>query len=75
MPRTRGGESRVEGARALRVEGGRVACPQRGLVDLTVCWMCPASIGLSGDVHERLLCTADPFTTVADESPTTPPAR
>ncbi len=45
----------VEG-RVLTVEAGQVVCPRRGIVDLEVCWVCPAYRGLSTGHFEGVLC-------------------
>ena len=47
--------------RVLTIEAGQVVCPRRGVVDLELCWMCPAYRGLSAGRVEGLVCGADPL--------------
>ena len=47
--------------RVLRIDEGRVACPRRGPVDITDCWVCPEYLGLSTGHVEALLCGASPY--------------
>lgn len=42
--------------RTLAVEAGQVVCPLRGIVDLELCWMCPAYGGLSSGRIEGVVC-------------------
>ncbi|HET7169234.1 MAG TPA: hypothetical protein VFI69_08520 [Candidatus Limnocylindrales bacterium] len=58
--------------RALTVEAGQVVCPRRGLVDLEVCWVCPAYRGLSTGHFEGVLCStgASLMSTVGSWLPT-----
>lgn len=46
--------------RTLAVEAGQVVCPNRGVVDIEDCWICPAYRGLSTGPIEGLLCHARP---------------
>jgi hypothetical protein len=49
--------SRPEGsARTLAVEAGQVVCPRRGLIDIELCWACPAYDGLSTGRFEGVVC-------------------
>ena len=41
------------------IEGGQVACPIRGVVDLERCFMCPGFDGLREGTPERLMCRPD----------------
>ena len=43
--------------RTLAVEDGEVVCPRRGVVDLELCWVCPAYGGLSGGRVQGVICT------------------
>ena len=45
--------------RILAVEAGQVVCPDRGVVDLERCWMCPAYAGLSSARIEGVICRVD----------------
>lgn len=45
--------------RTLAVEDGEVVCPRQGVVDLELCWVCPAYGGLSGDRMQGVICTMD----------------
>ena len=50
--------------RVLPVEEGQVPCPRRGLVDIELCWVCPAYDGLSAGMSEGVVCrssTLDPL--------------
>ena len=42
--------------RTLPVEAGQVVCPRRGLIDIEVCWACPAYDGLSTGRFEGVVC-------------------
>ena len=42
--------------RVLAVEEGQVVCPRRGIVDLELCWTCPAYQGLTTGSREGVLC-------------------
>jgi hypothetical protein len=46
--------------RALAIEAGQVVCPRRGIVDLEMCWVCPAYRGLSTGPREGLICDTEP---------------
>ena len=46
--------------RVLTVEGGRVMCPRRGVVDIEGCWACPAYEGVSGGSMDDLACSTKP---------------
>jgi len=43
--------------RTLAVEDGEVVCPRQGVVDLELCWVCPAYGGLSGGRLQGVICT------------------
>ncbi len=43
--------------RTLAVEDGEVVCPRQGIVDLELCWICPAYSGLSGGWVQGVICT------------------
>jgi hypothetical protein len=45
----------------LAVHDGRVACPQRGIVDLGRCLSCASYRGFRDGRPERLICAADEF--------------
>jgi hypothetical protein len=47
-------------ARVLAVEGGQVVCPRRGIVDLEMCWECPAYRGLTTGHREGIICGTEP---------------
>lgn len=56
--------------RVLAVEGGQVVCPRRGIVDLEVCWSCPAYRGLTTGLREGLICGTEPaFLSIAARWP------
>ena len=42
--------------RTLVVEAGQVVCPRRGLIDVELCWACPAYDGLSTRRYEGVVC-------------------
>jgi hypothetical protein len=42
--------------RTLVVEAGQVVCPRRGLIDIELCWACPAYDGLSTGRFEGVVC-------------------
>jgi hypothetical protein len=46
--------------RTLAVEDGEVVCPRQGVVDLELCWVCPAYGGLSGGWAQGVICTMNP---------------
>ena len=46
--------------RALAVEDGQVVCPRRGIVDLEMCWVCPAYRGLTTGSREGVICGTEP---------------
>ena len=46
--------------RVLAVEGGQVVCPRRGIVDLEMCWVCPAYRGLTTGPREGVICGTEP---------------
>lgn len=43
--------------RTLAVDDGEVVCPRRGVVDLELCWACPAYGGLSEGRVQGVICT------------------
>jgi hypothetical protein len=43
--------------RTLAVEDGEVMCPRQGVVDLELCWICPAYGGLSSGRLHGVVCT------------------
>ena len=43
--------------RTLAVVDGEVVCPRQGVVDLELCWACPAYGGLSGGRLQGVICT------------------
>jgi hypothetical protein len=43
--------------RTLAVEDGEVVCPRQGIVDLELCWVCPAYGGLSEGRVQGIICT------------------
>ncbi len=51
--------SRRTHERVLIVEAGRVMCSGRGIVDIAVCWTCPAYRGLSGGRFEGVVCNTE----------------
>lgn len=55
--------------RVLAVESGQVVCPRRGIVDLEMCWICPAYGGLTAGPREGVVCGAEPFLSVASVWP------
>ena len=55
--------------RVLAVEGGQVVCPRRGMVDLEMCWVCPAYRGLTTGPREGVICGTEPFLSVATRWP------
>jgi hypothetical protein len=61
---------RTPHARVLAVEGGQVVCPRRGIVDLELCWECPAYRGLTTGQREGVLCGTEPvFLSIAARWP------
>jgi hypothetical protein len=42
--------------RILSVEAGQVVCPRRGLVDIELCWTCPAYDGWRFADGEAVAC-------------------
>ena len=44
----------------LAVEGGQVVCPRRGIVDVEICWVCPAYRGLTTGLREGVICATQP---------------
>ena len=46
--------------RVLAVDGGQVVCPRRGIVDLDMCWGCPAYRGLTTGPREGVICGTEP---------------
>ena len=42
--------------RTLAVEDGEVVCPRQGVVDLELCWVCPAYGGLSEGRVQGVIC-------------------
>ena len=44
----------------LGVEAGQVVCPNRGIVDIEVCFSCPRYRGLRGRHDDRLVCAVRP---------------
>lgn len=56
--------------RVLAVEGGQVVCPRRGIVDLEMCWVCPAYRGLTSSLREGVICGTEPvFLSIAARWP------
>jgi len=56
--------------RVLAVEGGQVVCPRRGIVDLELCWSCPAYRGLTTGLREGVICGTEPvFLSIAARWP------
>jgi hypothetical protein len=55
--------------RVLAVEGGQVVCPRRGIVDLEMCWVCPAYRGLTTGPREGVICGTEPFLAIATRWP------
>ena len=45
--------------RVLSIEAGQVVCPNRGVMDVEDCWVCPAYRGLSTGPTEGLVCSPD----------------
>ena len=45
--------------RVLTSEAGQVVCPNRGVMDVEDCWVCPAYRGLSTGPTEGLVCSPD----------------
>jgi hypothetical protein len=57
-------------ARVLAVESGQVVCPRRGIVDLEMCWGCPAYRGLTTGPREGVICGTEPvFLSIAARWP------
>jgi hypothetical protein len=52
--RTTGRKGRSE--LALRIEGGKVSCPRRGIIDIEDCWVCREYGGLADGRVESLVC-------------------
>ena len=50
-------------ARGRLIEGGQVSCPNRGVVDIERCFMCPAFDGIHEGTTERLVCRPERDTT------------
>ena len=48
--------------RILTVEAGQVVCPRRGIVDVELCWVCPAYRGGAPGVVDGLDCATEPIT-------------
>jgi hypothetical protein len=46
--------------RVLAVDDGQVVCPRRGIVDLSLCWGCPAYRGLTTGPREGVICGTEP---------------
>ena len=56
--------------RVLTVEEGQVVCPRRGIVDLEMCWTCPAYRGLTTGLREGVICGTEPvFMSIAARWP------
>jgi hypothetical protein len=56
--------------RVLAVEAGQVVCPRRGIVDLEMCWDCPAYRGLTTGPREGVICGTEPvFLSIAARWP------
>ena len=56
--------------RVLAIEEGQVVCPRRGIVDLELCWNCPAFQGLTVGRSEGVICGTEPvFLAVAARWP------
>jgi hypothetical protein len=56
--------------RVLAVEDGQVVCPRRGIVDLELCWNCPAYRGLTTGMREGVICGTEPvFMSIAARWP------
>jgi hypothetical protein len=56
--------------RVLAIEEGQVVCPRRGIVDLELCWDCPAYRGLTTGRLEGVICGTEPvFLSVAARWP------
>ena len=45
--------------RCFAIEAGQVVCPNRGVMDVEDCWVCPAYRGLSTGPTEGLVCSPD----------------
>ena len=45
--------------RVFTIEAGQVVCPNRGVMDVEDCWVCPAYRGLSTGPTEGLVCAPD----------------
>ena len=45
--------------RVFTIEAGQVVCPNRGVMDVEDCWVCPAYRGLSTGPTEGLVCSPD----------------
>lgn len=43
--------------RTFAIEAGQVVCPNRGVMDVEDCWVCPAYRGLSTGPMEGLVCS------------------
>jgi len=55
--------------RVLAVEDGQVVCPRRGVVDLEMCWVCPAYRGLTTGLREGVICGTEPFLSITARWP------
>lgn len=58
-------KARPRNERVLAIEAGQAVCPRRGIVDIEICWTCPAYRGMSGGHVEGLVCAMDPMAAVA----------
>jgi hypothetical protein len=47
--------------RILSVESGQVVCPRRGLIDIELCWTCPAYEGWRFAEGEAVACRCGTF--------------
>lgn len=45
--------------RVFAIEAGQVVCPNRGVMDVEECWVCPAYRGLRTGLMEGLVCSPD----------------
>jgi hypothetical protein len=54
----------------LAIESGQVVCPRAGIVDLELCWVCPAYRGLTTGPREGVICGTEPaFLSIAARWP------
>jgi hypothetical protein len=57
-------------SRTLAVEDGEIACPRQGVIDLELCWICPAHGGSTRGGVQDVICTMNEGDLRTDPRPT-----